>query len=151
MQIIVSETPLVLAELSHQLAPNLGTGAVASFAGYMRNRNDGRVIDSMYLDHYPSMTETVLAGIGATAADRWPLQNGLIAHRVGAVAPGELLVYVEVHSEHRQAAFDACNYIMDTLKTQAPFWKKETRAEGTHWVEQRDSDLSALDKWQRDD
>ena len=147
MRIIVSETPLNIGELSQRIKPRLETGGVASFTGYMRNNNVGRNVSGMFLDHYPEMTEAALQVITDDATKRWPLHNGLVAHRVGNVLPGDLLVYVETHAEHRQAAFDACNFIMDTLKTSAPFWKKETSDNNEHWVEQRDSDLSALKKW----
>ena len=148
MEIILSEKPLHLATLSQKLEPHATTGAVCSFTGYMRNHNEGQAVASMFLDYYPSMTEAVLQDVATEAKRRWPVQTGLIAHRVGTVKPTDLLVYVEVHCHHRQEAFDACNFIMDTLKTRAPFWKKEQLNGTERWVEQRDSDLAALDKWQ---
>lgn len=148
MHILIADKDLHISTLCQFIKPSFESGGVASFTGYMRNVNAGQAVSGMFLDHYPDMTKAALESIANSAEQKWPLHNGLIAHRVGQVKPGDLLVYVEVHSSHRQEAFDACNYIMDTLKTSAPFWKKETSSTGEHWVEQRDSDLSALTKWQ---
>ena len=128
-------------------AANLGIGAVVSFVGYVRDFNDGREVAGMFLEHYPGMTEKALGKIVAQAHERWPLLGLEVLHRVGALEPGEPIVFVGVTSAHRQAAFDACNFVMDYLKTRAPFWKKENTAEGPRWVEGRASDQAAVERW----
>lgn len=126
-----------------------GVGAVVSFVGYMRDFNDGQAVARMFLEHYPGMTEKALAGIVGEAEQRWPLLRVEVLHRVGRLQPGEPIVFVGIASAHRQAAFDACNFIMDYLKTRAPFWKKEDTPEGARWVEGRDSDQDAAARWSR--
>ncbi|NWC10299.1 molybdopterin synthase catalytic subunit MoaE [Pseudomonas agarici] len=128
-------------------AANLGIGAVVSFVGYVRDFNDGREVAQMFLEHYPGMTERALNKIVVQAQERWPLLGLEVVHRVGSLEPGEPIVFVGVTSAHRQAAFDACNFVMDYLKTQAPFWKKETTADGSRWVEGRASDQTAAGRW----
>lgn len=135
------------AEVNALHAANLGIGAVVSFVGYVRDFNDGHEVAGMFLEHYPGMTEKALGKIVAQARERWPLLGLEVLHRVGALEPGEPIVFVGVTSAHRQAAFNACNFVMDYLKTQAPFWKKETTAEGPHWVEGRASDQAAAERW----
>lgn len=124
-----------------------GVGAVVSFVGYMRDFNDGQAVARMFLEHYPGMTEKALQAIEVQARERWPLLHVHILHRVGDLAPGEPIVFVGVSSAHRQAAFSACDFIMDYLKTRAPLWKKEQGAEGAHWVDGRDSDQQAAARW----
>ncbi|WP_313741534.1 molybdopterin synthase catalytic subunit MoaE [Pseudomonas sp.] len=128
-------------------AANVGVGAVVSFVGYVRDFNDGREVAGMFLEHYPGMTEKALAKIVAEAEQRWPLLKVEVLHRIGALAPGEPIVFVGVASAHRQAAFAACDFIMDYLKTRAPFWKKETTGEGPRWVEGKQSDQDAAQRW----
>ena len=128
-------------------AANLGVGAVVSFVGYVRDFNDGREVAGMFLEHAAGMTEKALAKIVVEAQQRWPLLNLEVLHRVGALEPGEPIVFVGVASAHRQAAFDACAFVMDYLKTRAPFWKKEQTADGPRWVEGRSSDEAAADRW----
>ena len=128
-------------------AANLGVGAVVSFVGYVRDFNDGREVAGMFLEHAAGMTEKALAKIVVEAQQRWPLLNLEVLHRVGALEPGEPIVFVGVASAHRQAAFDACAFVMDYLKTRAPFWKKEQTADGPRWVEGRASDEAAADRW----
>jgi len=135
------------AEVNALHAANLGIGAVVSFVGYVRDFNDGREVAGMFLEHYPGMTEKALGKIVAQARERWPLLGLEVLHRVGALEPGEPIVFVGVTSAHRQAAFDACNFVMDYLKTQAPFWKKENTADGPRWVEGRASDQAAAERW----
>ena len=135
------------AEVNALHAANLGIGAVVSFVGYVRDFNDGREVAGMFLEHYPGMTEKALGKIVAQAHERWPLLGLEVLHRVGALEPGEPIVFVGVTSAHRQAAFDACNFVMDYLKTQAPFWKKENTADGPRWVEGRASDHAAAERW----
>ena len=135
------------AELNALHAANLGIGAVLGFVGYVRDFNDGQDVSGLFLEHYPGMTEKALAAIVAEAEQRWPLLRVEVLHRVGALQPGEPIVFVGTASAHRQAAFDAGNFIMDYLKTRAPFWKKETGSDGEHWVEGRASDQTAAARW----
>ena len=115
-------------------------GALASFTGLVRDANDGSAVSSMTLEHYPGMTEKALADICAQAHARWDLVDTLVIHRVGALKPGDRIVLVGVTSAHRGEAFAACEFIMDYLKTRAPFWKREETPEGSRWVEARASD-----------
>lgn len=139
-------------QLLNQLhAQQAGIGAVVTFVGYVRDFNQGQDVAGMLLEHYPGMTEKALQGIAAEAAERWPLVGIKVLHRVGQLAPGEPIVFVGVSSAHRQAAFDACHFIIDYLKTRAPFWKKEATPTGSNWVEARASDEAALQRWQRPD
>ncbi|MDQ7990720.1 MAG: molybdopterin synthase catalytic subunit MoaE [Candidatus Dactylopiibacterium sp.] len=132
------------AETAALTAGQDALGAVASFVGLVRG-GDGLV--AMTLEHYPAMTAGALEAIVRQARARWPLGPVRVIHRVGRLLPGERIVFVGVTSRHRQAAFEACAFIMDYLKTRAPFWKKEERADGAHWVEARESDEAALAKW----
>jgi len=122
-------------------------GALASFVGLVRDANDGDAISGMTLEHYPGMTEKALEEICAQAHARWDLIDTLVIHRVGALAPGDRIVLVGVTSAHRGEAFAACEFIMDYLKTRAPFWKREDTPAGTRWVEARESDEQAARKW----
>ena len=128
-------------------AANVGVGAVVSFVGYVRDFNDGLEVAGMFLEHYPGMTEKALGKIVVEAEQRWPLLKVEVLHRIGALAPGEPIVFVGVASAHRKAAYDACNFIMDYLKTRAPFWKKEQTGAGERWVEGKASDNQAADRW----
>lgn len=114
-------------------------GATASFVGTLRDFNEGTEVNGMFLEHYSGMTEKQLERIAAETAQRWPLLDSLIAHRVGPIQPGEAIVLVAVWTAHRGDAFDACRHIMEALKSRAPFWKKESLAQGSRWVE-RNSD-----------
>jgi len=137
------------AELNTLHAAQLGIGAVVGFVGYVRDFNEGQEVSGMFLEHYPGMTEKALERIVSEAEQRWPLLRVEVVHRVGALPPGEPIVFVGTASAHRQAAFDACNFIMDYLKTRAPFWKKETTGSGERWVEGRCSDQAAAERWQQ--
>jgi molybdopterin synthase catalytic subunit len=124
-------------------------GAIVTFTGIMRSENDGTSVSGMTLEHYPGMTEAELARVEAEAGQRWPLQASLIVHRVGTLKPGDNIVLVVTASAHRQAAFAAAEFLMDYLKTRAPFWKKETRADGAErWVDAREADEQAAGRWQ---
>jgi len=137
------------AEIAGLAAGRTDIGAVVSFTGRMRADNEGKAIAGMTLEHYPGMTESELARVEAEAQARWPLQASLIVHRVGALKPGDNIVLVITASRHRQAAFSAAEFLMDYLKTSAPFWKKEIDADGrAAWVEARASDGEAADRWQ---
>lgn len=118
-------------------------GATASFVGTLRDFNEGDTVYSMYLEHYPGMTEKQLEQIGAEAGQRWPLLDSLLVHRVGDIQPGEAIVLVAVWASHRGDAFDACRYIVEALKSRAPFWKKETLEQGSRWVEHNSAGYAA--------
>ncbi len=135
-------------ELNALHAANVGVGAVVGFVGYVRDFNEGQDVSGMFLEHYPGMTEKALEKIATEARQRWPLLKVDILHRIGRLEPGEPIVFVGTASAHRHAAFDACNFIMDYLKTRAPFWKKEDTAEGPRWVEGRCSDQAAARRWE---
>jgi molybdopterin synthase catalytic subunit len=122
-------------------------GAVASFTGLVRASNDGSDVSGMTLEHYPGMTEKALAEICAEAHSRWDLIDSVVIHRVGALKPGDRIVLVGVSSAHRGEAFAACEFIMDYLKTRAPFWKREDTPAGSRWVESRSADDQAADRW----
>ena len=124
-----------------------GVGAIASFVGLVRDANDGTNVSGMTLEHYPGMTEKALEDICAQARARWNLIDTLVVHRVGALKPGDRIVLVGVSGAHRGEAFEACEFIMDYLKTRAPFWKREDTPHGSRWVEARASDDSAAEKW----
>jgi molybdopterin synthase catalytic subunit len=135
------------AELAALTRGRSDVGAVASFVGLVRASNDGRAIRGMTLEHYPGMTEKALEDICAQARNRWNVLETLVIHRVGALQPGERIVLVGVSSAHRGEAFAACEFIMDYLKTRAPFWKREDTPEGAHWVDARASDDTAAGRW----
>ncbi len=122
-------------------------GAIASFVGLVRGENDGHSIAGMTLEHYPGMTEKALEGICDEAHARWRLLDTLVIHRVGRLVPGDRIVLVGVASAHRGDAFAACEFIMDYLKTRAPFWKREDTSAGSRWVEARESDDTAAQRW----
>lgn len=121
-----------------------GGGAVASFTGLVR-KDDG--VEAMSLEHYPGMTEKALTGLAEQAHGRWPLCGVTLIHRVGTLRAGDRIVFVGTSSAHRAAALEACAFLIDRLKTDAPFWKKEHRAAGASWVEARHSDDSAALRW----
>jgi len=136
------------AEVRRLTAGRTDIGAIVTFTGTVRDGNDGAAIAGMTLEHYPGMTEAELARVEAEAGKRWPLQASLIVHRVGTLKPGDNIVLVVTASAHRAAAFAAAEFLMDYLKTRAPFWKKETHADGSErWVESRDSDDTAAARW----
>jgi len=123
-------------------------GAVASFIGTVRDVNDAAAVSTMTLEHYPGMTEKALAEIVTAARERFDILDALVIHRVGELKPTDQIVLVAVTSAHRADAFDACRFIMDYLKTRAPFWKKEVTAAGTRWVDARVSDDAAAARWE---
>lgn len=129
------------------LTGDAGEGAVATFTGYVRNANEGSDVASMTLEHYPGMTQKSIAEILEQAAQRWPLTAATVVHRVGTLQPADQIVWVGVASAHRAAAFSACEFVMDYLKTRAPFWKKEQGPDGGRWVDARDTDTGRADRW----
>ena len=136
-------------ELDAMTAGRADVGALASFVGLVRAANEGSAVSAMTLEHYPGMTEKALADICEQAMSRWDLIDTLVIHRIGALKPGDRIVLVGVTSAHRGEAFAACEFIMDYLKTRAPFWKREDTPQGARWVEARDSDDAAAGRWSR--
>ncbi len=135
------------AEVSRVASGEDGVGAVVSFVGVVRGESGGERLLALQLEHYPGMTERELSRIADEATARWQLSAVTIIHRVGVLRPKDQIVLVVTASAHRQAAFDGCAFVMDYLKTQAPFWKKETRASGEYWIEARSSDDEAAARW----
>ena len=139
-------------DAGHEIAALRGrdrrVGAVASFIGTMRDVNDGQSVSSMTLEHYPGMTEKALSEIVEEARGRFDILDALVIHRVGALMPADQIVLVAVTSAHRGDAFDACRFIMDYLKTRAPFWKREDTPAGARWVDARTSDGEAAKRWE---
>ena len=129
------------------LSQGTEAGAVVTFIGKVRDFNQGDSVTGLSLEHYPGMTEKSLAAIVDEAKTRWPLLKVRVIHRVGDLALGDQIVFVGVTSAHRGAAFQACEFIMDYLKTRAPFWKKEQTPEESRWVDARETDTSAADRW----
>jgi molybdopterin synthase catalytic subunit len=135
------------AEIARLRAGDKRVGAVASFIGTVRDINDGASVAEMELEHYPGMTEKALEEIVILAKARWNIFDALVIHRVGPLKPLDQIVLVAVTSAHRGEAFAACEFIMDYLKTEAPFWKKEQTPQGARWVDARLADDKALEKW----
>src|SRR5205809_421921 len=135
------------AEIAALRRDNRKVGAVASFIGVCRDANDGTAVTKMTLEHYPGMTEKALERIVSEAKRRWNVMDVLVVHRVGELKPTDQIVLVVVTGAHRGEAFAACEFIMDYLKTRAPFWKKEHAAEGSRWVEAKSSDDDAAERW----
>ncbi len=130
------------------LCQSSGTGAVVMFSGLVRDMNLGASVGGLYLEHYAGMTEKSLQAIVDEACERWPIDAWRVIHRVGQLDIGDRIVFVGVASAHRQAAFEACEFLMDYLKTRAPFWKREQTLEGEHWIEARESDNTAATRWE---
>ncbi|KPK20012.1 MAG: molybdenum cofactor biosynthesis protein MoaE [Betaproteobacteria bacterium SG8_41] len=137
----------VSAEIAGLRRGNAKIGAVASFVGVVRDVNDGDPVAEMTLEHYPGMTEHSIEEIIAQARGRWQVIDALVVHRIGTLRPADQIVLVVVTSGHRGDAFAACEFIMDYLKTRAPFWKKESTAKGERWVDARASDDVAAERW----
>lgn len=136
-----------LATEYEALGKSYSTGAVVTFIGKVRDFNQGDNVSGLTLEHYPGMTEKSLAKILVEAETRWSIQGVKVIHRIGELALGDQIVFVGVASMHRGDAFQACEFIMDYLKTQAPFWKKEATEDGSHWVDARETDTTAADRW----
>lgn len=144
-RIVVQSQPLESGAPLKWLHDQGLSGAIVQFSGHVRDES-GRV-EALHLEHYPGMTERLLGTIVDHAASRWHLNGAWVVHRVGTMSGGEEIVQVAVSAEHRQAAFEACAYIMDVLKTRAPFWKKELIDGQWHWVEARERDAHAAAAW----
>lgn len=136
-------------EIAALRAGRAGVGAVVSFVGTVRDINQGTGVSSLTLEHYPGMTDKSLEDIVAQATSRWQLDQVLVIHRVGPLQPLDQIVLVAVTSAHRGEAFEACEFVMDWLKTRAPFWKKEATPQGERWVDARESDDAAAVRWGR--
>lgn len=151
-QISIQDTPIDMSQTEATIRQqDASIGALVSFLGLVREMNDGQQLTAMELEHYPGMTEKALSGIIDQAEARWPLQAVSVIHRIGRLAPADPIVLVSVASAHRHAAFRACEFIMDYLKTRAPFWKKELTHQGEHWVEAKASDQDAEAGWEQSD
>jgi molybdopterin synthase catalytic subunit len=135
------------AEVAALRAGDAGVGAVASFIGTVRDRNEGAGVSAMELEHYPGMTERAIEAMIDTALKRFDIRAARVIHRVGLLQPRDQIVLVAVTSAHRGQAFQACEFLMDYLKTQAPFWKKETTPDGARWVDARVADDAAAARW----
>lgn len=146
-RIRVGSAPFSMSDEYQWLAESDLDGAVVTFTGKVRNHNLGDNVSALRLEHYPGMTEKALAEIVDEARARWPMQRVTVIHRIGELFPGDEIVLVGVSGAHRGAAFAAAEFIMDQLKTRAPFWKQEATAEGDRWVAARDSDHQAAGRW----
>ncbi|MCK3659012.1 molybdenum cofactor biosynthesis protein MoaE [Pasteurellaceae bacterium Pebbles2] len=147
VKIAVQEQPFDQNAIYHWLSELHSVGASTIFVGKVRDLNLGDQVSSLYLEHYPAMTEKALQEIVAQAQQRWDIQRVAVIHRVGLLQTGDEIVLVGVSSAHRGDAYAANEFIMDYLKTKAPFWKKEQTNQGERWIESRDSDQQAADKW----
>ena len=151
MKIVVqTETFDLGAEVNAMRQGRTDIGAIASFVGLARDINEGSGVQAMTLEHYRGMTEKALAAVVDEARARWALLDVSVIHRVGRLLPGDPIVLVVVASSHRAEAFAACEFVMDALKTRAPFWKKEETQEGERWVDARASDDAAAARWSHD-
>lgn len=149
LRVQVQEADFDPAQLQRALLQGAAAeGAIVTFTGYVRTHNENRTVTALELEHYPGMTERSIANILMQASERWPVLAGEVVHRVGRLSPGDQIVWVGVSSSHREAAFAACEFVMDYLKTSAPFWKKESCPEGSRWVDARDSDADRAKRWQ---
>jgi molybdopterin synthase catalytic subunit len=137
------------AEIATLRRRNPKIGAVASFIGIVRDVNDGDAVSTLFLEHYPGMTERALDKIAIEASERWDVGDVLVIHRVGELRPADQIVLVVVTGAHRGEAFAACEFVMDFLKTRAPFWKKEQTPQGARWVEARASDDESAERWKK--
>ncbi|MEO6031248.1 MAG: molybdenum cofactor biosynthesis protein MoaE [Burkholderiaceae bacterium] len=135
------------AEVAALRAADAGVGAVATFVGTVRDRNDAHAVGSMELEHYPGMTEASIEAMIDEAVRRFAIRGARVVHRIGLLQPTDQIMMVAVTAAHRGEAFQACEFLMDYLKTQAPFWKKEQTPEGARWVDARSSDDTALARW----
>ena len=150
MPILIQENDFDLsAEIASLRKDDPRVGAVVSFLGTVRDMNDGSQVRGMTLEHYPGMTEKALEEILGQAKARWDIYQTLVIHRVGLLLPEDQIVLVAVTSAHRGEAFAACEFIMDYLKTAAPFWKKEDTPEGARWVDARVTDDAAMARWEK--
>ena len=144
MKVIIQEQDFNAGLEINKLQQNNSSGAIVSFVGSVRGNDDFQALE---IEHYPKMTKNAILQIVNQASKRWQIIDSIVIHRIGKLAINQQIVLVAVSSKHRGIAFSACEYIIDYLKTQAPFWKKEYSKQGSHWVASRDSDLQAKSKW----
>jgi len=149
VRVAVQEAPVDAAAALAGFGRAPGAGAIVTFTGQVRGSDGGERIEQMTLEHYPGMTERQIAAIAEEACRRWSLEDCLVIHRVGSLVPGETIVLVATAAAHRSAAFESAAYLMDWLKTQAPFWKREKTPSGMRWVAARASDEAAAARWKR--
>jgi molybdopterin synthase catalytic subunit len=149
MNIIIQENSFSISKIISDLSKRDNVGALVSFSGYVREFSKDRQLKSMELEYYPGMTEKALADIVQSAKSHWDIQEATIVHRVGKLLPKDIIVGVIVSSKHRSNAFKACEFIIDYLKTDAPFWKKETSEEGETWVSERQEDVVKKISWNK--
>lgn len=148
MDLIVSAQPINLADATAQFEQRAkGAGGIVTFAGQVREHNKSGDVQTLYLQSYSPMTETGIASAMQLANEHWPLIAICVRHRVGSMAPGDTIVFVGAASAHRRAAFEATDFLMDYLKTEAIFWKKETTTHGSQWIEPRDDDYADQARW----
>ncbi|CAH0539180.1 molybdopterin synthase catalytic subunit MoaE [Vibrio marisflavi] len=147
INISVQSEPFSINDEYQRLSQDSSAGSVVTFIGKVRDMNLGDDVKGLRLEHYPGMTEKCLREICDQADERWPLSEITVIHRVGDLDVGEQIVFVGVASAHRGASFESCEFIMDYLKTKAPFWKKERTSESERWIESRDTDLKAAERW----
>ena len=148
---VQNETFDPAAELAQLAEEARDGGAIVSFVGSVRGTNDGNAVNSLELEHYPGFTEAAIEDIAARATTRFAVEAVRIVHRHGRLAPGEPIVFVAAAARHRRDAFNAVDYLMDRLKTEAPFWKRETGPAGNRWIEARESDLADRQRWDEND
>lgn len=144
MKVIIQEQDFNAGLEINKLQQNNSSGAIVSFVGSVRGNDDFQALE---IEHYPKMTKNAILQIVDQASKRWQIIDSIVIHRIGKLTVNQQIVLVAVSSKHRGIAFSACEYIIDYLKTQAPFWKKEYSKQGSHWVASRDSDLQAKSKW----
>lgn len=150
-RILVQEEPFSQqAEYDALRSNSLSVGAVVTFVGTVRDINDDDTVKVLHLEHYPGMTEKELSKILEEASDRWQVLGATVIHRVGDLYPGDEIVFVGIASQHRGDAFQACEFVMDYLKTRATFWKKEKTVQGDRWLTTRQSDVEAAESWKSD-
>lgn len=143
----VQQNDFIVADEYQNLANDNQDGAIVTFVGKVRDFNEGLNVQGLSLEHYPGMTEKVLSDIETKARDHWPLNKVTIIHRFGDLNLGEQIVFIGVTSPHRKAAFAACEFLIDFLKTKAPFWKKELTSDGSLWLDAKNSDDDASQQW----
>lgn len=148
-RVLVTEADFSVADEYALLAEGSSAGAVVIFSGKVRDMNLGDQVTGLTLEHYPGMTEKALSEICQQAMERWPLQRVSVIHRIGDLSIGDQIVFVGVTSAHRGASFEACEFIMDYLKTKAPFWKKERTGDDSRWIDSRTSDHDAATRWEK--
>lgn len=150
INISVQTEPFSIGEEYQRLSEDASSGSIVTFIGKVRDMNLGDDVTGLRLEHYPGMTERSLHDICQQAEGRWPLSEITVIHRVGDLDVGDQIVFVGVSSAHRSASFESCEFIMDYLKTKAPFWKKERTTASERWIESRDTDLAAAERWKQE-